>query len=276
MKCQQARELFPEYFLGHGTAESHAHLETCAACRTEAEALGSLWEKLGNIEEPPPSATLRTNFYAMLHGYRRGLENAKPPLHSQVGEWFAAWMMRPVFQGAMAVALLGIGIFAGHRLPTTSQTPPPKELTELRAEVHNMQQVVAVSLLQQQSASERLEGVSWSQRVNRPDPEVLTALLDVMKHDSSVNVRLAALDALRPLAQKAPYSDQVRSTLVQALGQQQVSPMVQISMIDFVVEAKERRAMDALKRMSADEKLNESVRQRAVWGLQKLNTGEPR
>jgi hypothetical protein len=275
MKCQQAKELFPEYFLGHGGPEIHAHLETCAVCRTEAQALGSLWEKLGNIEEPPPSAALRTNFYAMLQGYRRGLENAKPPLHSQVGEWFAGWMMRPVFQGAMAVALLGIGIYAGHHLPTR-QAPPPTELTELRAEVHNMQQVVAVSLLQQQSASERLEGVSWSQRVNRPDPEVLTALLDVMKHDSSVNVRLAALDALRPLAQKAPYSDRVRSTLIQALGQQQVSPMVQVSMIDFVVEAKERRAMDALKRMSADDKLNQVVRERAVWGLQKLNAGEPR
>ncbi len=60
-----------------------------------------------------------------------------------------------------------------------------------------MRQLVALSLMQQQNASDRLRGVNYTYRVEPDDPQVLSALLTTVNHDPSVNVRLAAVDALR-------------------------------------------------------------------------------
>ncbi len=60
-----------------------------------------------------------------------------------------------------------------------------------------MRQLVALSLLQQQNASDRLRGVNYAYRVEQSDPQVLSALLTTLDHDSNVNVRLAAVDAVR-------------------------------------------------------------------------------
>ena len=56
-----------------------------------------------------------------------------------------------------------------------------------------MRQLVTLSLLQQQSAGDRLQGVNWSYRVEQPDTAVLAALLTTVNHDPNVNVRLAAV-----------------------------------------------------------------------------------
>ena len=65
----------------------------------------------------------------------------------------------------------------------------------LRSEMLAMNRMVTLSLLQHQSASQRLRAVSLSHR-GTPDTEVVGALLDVINQDDSVNVRLAALDVL--------------------------------------------------------------------------------
>ena len=68
-------------------------------------------------------------------------------------------------------------------------------------------------MLQQQSASQRLEGVSWSTRLPEPDPKVMDALMHTVRFDNSVDVRLAALDALSRYADRP----EVRQELVDAL-----------------------------------------------------------
>ena len=128
-----------------------------------------------------------------------------------------------------------------------------------------MRQMVALSLMQQQSASERLKGVNWSYQLQQPDREVLTALLDTLMHDPNVNVRLAAIDALRQFGGQPV----VRSGVVEALGRQD-SPMVQVALIDLVVDLKEKESVDTLRKLIQNEKLNEAVRTRAQKGLQEL------
>jgi HEAT repeat protein len=170
---------------------------------------------------------------------------------------------RPALQAALAALLLGCGALLGYL--AAGKARDGEELISLRQEMHGMRQLVTLSLLQQQSASERLEGVSWSRRLERPDPEVQNALFDALRHDQSVNVRLAALEALRPLAAQEP----VRRQLMDSLSAQP-SPLVQISLIDLMVEIRERKAVEALRRISIDENANPTVRKRAGWGLQQL------
>jgi len=102
--------------------------------------------------------------------------------------------------------------------------------------------------------------------VSQPDPQVLSALLQVLDYDPNANVRLAAVDALQQ------FSDQsmVRQGLVQALTRQS-SPLVQIALIDLLVQIQEKRSVDTFKRMIADENLNDAVKQRAERALKQLS-----
>ena len=84
-------------------------------------------------------------------------------------------------------------------------------------------------------------------------------------HDPNVNVRLAAIDALRQFGGQPV----VRSGVVEALGRQD-SPMVQVALIDLVVDLKEKESVDTLRKLIQNEKLNEAVRTRAQKGLQEL------
>ncbi len=131
-----------------------------------------------------------------------------------------------------------------------------------------MRQLVVLSLLQQQSASERLRAVTWSVRSNRADPEILSALTDTLRFDPSADVRLAALDALRHFSGQP----RVRSELVDALRGQQ-SPLVQIGLIDLLVDLGEESALQRLKEFAQEQDLNPLVRQRAQAGIAQLTRG---
>jgi hypothetical protein len=230
-----------------------AHLAGCEACRIEAQRLGSLWRDLEQLPSPEPSTTMRERFYATLAAYRDGaaaVRNERPGLG-----W--AW------QVAAGLALMLAGAGAGYTLHS-SQTANA-EVAQLRGEVGNMRQLVALSLLQQQSASERLRGVSWTYRVEPSDTEVLSALLTAVNHDPNVNVRLAAVDALRPFAANQATRDAVMQSL-----RQQTAPIVQVALIDLLVDLKETEAAPELHRVATDSSTDVGVRQRAEWALERL------
>ena len=138
-------------------------------------------------------------------------------------------------------------------------------MTRLREEVRNTRQLVALSLMQQQSASERLKGVDYSYRIPQPDPKVLLALLHAVNYDQNVNVRLAALDALHSSA----ANDMVRHGLIESVDRQ-TSPLMQIALIDLLVDIREKAAAGELQALVKEAGLNPEVRERAEWALEKL------
>jgi HEAT repeat protein len=125
--------------------------------------------------------------------------------------------------------------------------------------------MVALSLMQQQSAGERLRGVSWAYRAESSDTEVLSALLAAVNNDPSVNVRMAAVESLHAFG----ASPVTRTAIVQAIPKQ-TTPLVQIALIDLLVDLKATEASTELKRLSADETIDTSVRERAKWALGRL------
>jgi hypothetical protein len=139
-------------------------------------------------------------------------------------------------------------------------------MAAMQTELTNLRQLVALSMLEQQSASQRLQGVNYSTQIDRADPEITGALLHALRFDSSVDVRLAALDALR----RYKEDPQVRTGLLNALQDQQ-SPLVQIALIDLFVDMRDSDAKDHLRRIEQDSKVNPAVRQRAQWGIQQLS-----
>jgi hypothetical protein len=267
MKCEQYRARLPEFWENALAVEDRAslelHLASCTACRAEADSLGSIWQGLGRIPDAEPSRDLRRRFYERLDAYQQGLlaskGAARPGLFERMHNWFP---MRPAYQAAFGVALLTAGFFAGYRVDNKRDDA---QISQLRTEVGNMRQLVTLSLLQQQNASERLKGVNWAYRVEQSDTEVLSALLYTVNHDPNVNVRLAAVDALHAFN----ASPVARKGLVQAIPRQE-SPLVQVALIDTLADLGDTQAAPALRTLAGDPKANEQVRERAEWALARL------
>lgn len=270
MTCQQANTALPDYLLGSLDEAVHselqAHINSCASCREEAAGLRVIWSKLGALPNAQPSETARARFYAMLEAYQQGLRqpHQAPRLREVVNGWLERWWPKqPAFQFAFAAMFLLVGLFIGQRFNATPRENG--ELVTLRSELHSMRELMTLTLLRQESSSERLQGVSWVQNMANPDNELLSALLHRLDYDPNINVRLAAVDALY-LFVNQPL---VRQGLMQSLSRQ-TSPLVQIALIDLIVEMREKQAAAALKQLLGNEKINADVKQRAEWGIQQL------
>ena len=274
MTCDEAKLLLPDYWSQSLSEQDElgfeTHIATCDACHAEAERLGALWKSLalipGSSGDFEPGTKLRGRFYDTLSAYRHGLESA--PRRSLRERILALWPRQPAWQMGVSFALLVIGVGVGFEARPGTAKPAPAantEIAELHSEVNSMRQMVAISLLQQQSASERLRGVSYAYRVQPSDTEVLSALLSTVNQDPNVNVRLAAVDALHAFG----ASPVMRTAVMQSI-QKQTTPLVQVSLIDLLVDLKENEAAPELKKLTSDDQIDAGVRQHAQWALGKL------
>ena len=270
MKCKHIKVKFPDFLIGEwediSKKEIQEHMSTCISCREELESLSEIWTKLGVLPQEQPSDSLRSRFYGMLDAYKQGLEQekVKPRVHKLRGGWLTHWWPRqPVFQVTFSLALLLVGLTAGYLLNLNGKKV--YEVASLRQEVQGMRQTLAVSLLEQSSPTERLRGVGLSYRMEKPNKKIIQSLLDILNNDSNVNVRLAAVDALY-LFHENPT---VKEGLIQSLSRQ-TSPLIQVSLIDLMVNMRERRSIESLKQLIQDEKLNPDVKNHAEQGIQLL------
>ena len=262
MNCEKVREHFASDLAGTlepaSAADFRSHLLECRACREEADQLHRTWTSLERIPDPDPGPEMRTRFYQMLDAYQQGRREAAAPR-----AWWNWWPRRPALQFALSAGLLCAGLVVGHLAAVREHANP--EISQLRGEIHTMRQLVTLSLLQQQSASDRLQGVNWSYRAEQSDTEVLSALLHTINQDQSVNVRLAAVDAMRNFAD----SPVARKGLVQSLTKQ-TSPLIQISIIDLLVELRERPAAPAMRFLLGSSGLDGNVKKRIELALQQI------
>lgn len=258
MTCEDVKPLFADYWNQSLSDDDElaleAHLSGCDACRKESERLRGLWQDLSSLPVEQPGPSLRPRFYESLAAYQRGAgDRLLPGAHR--------FVPHRIWQIAAGIALLVVGLGAGYGLWGNQN----RQVAQLREEVSNMHQLVALSLLQQQSASERLRGISYALRVEPNDSEVLGALFNTVSRDPNVNVRLAAVDALHPFAS----SQATRSGIVQALSTQD-APLVQVALIDLLVDLKIKQAEPELRQLMQNAAANAGVRQRAQWALENL------
>jgi hypothetical protein len=210
-----------------------------------------------------PESGAKARFQEMLAAYQAGMEAAQAPVRQDNVRQFPS---RTVWQGAIAAGLMLCGLLAGRYLSAGSGGGST-EMAQLRSQVENLNQMVALSMLQGQSPSARMRGVTYSEKIAQPDPQVLDALLQAVNHDSSVNVRLSAVDAL----QKFGGDPEVARAMVSSIPGQE-SPLVQIALVDMLVQLNARGVAPELAKLSQDSRLDEMVRQRLTWAFPKLET----
>lgn len=205
-------------------------------------------EQLLAIETPMPSAELDNRFYAMLS------KNKSSSVRGSFAwrELFSVQRLTPV---AIAVCTLIIGFFVGSyvRQPVTT-TPNTAELSQ---EIAELKEMVMLSLLEKESASERLRAVSLVQDMDDASTKVTKALLQTLNEDDNINVRLAALEALKPYA----ANSNVRAGIVRSIARQK-SPLLQIALAELMASIQEKSSVQELEKIIHDKNTPEDVKKR--------------
>ena len=270
MSCEKIQERFADYLTGdideEGLRAVRDHIAVCPDCRQELQDLTAVWAKLGVLPDEQPSGALRTRFYSMLEeakaeAARSERKAAGRGFLSAFGDWFT--FRRPSFAASFSAFLLLAGMAAGWFL--SGGRLAPGRLATLQREVEDMRQAAAVTLLRQPSAADRLQGISYTADVERPEAGTLEALINTLDNDPNPNVRLAAVEALY-LFRNRPG---VKDNLVRSLSTQ-TSPLVQVALIDLLVEIRDQKAAAALKALVERNELNPEVKKFAEDGLKKF------
>lgn len=263
MSCEEMRENLVRRMAGDlPETEERAlerHLAACAECRAEAVDLAELWQGLGELPQEAPTPRLRERFDAMLAAE---LENggAGPSLRplsfpAKGAPRTVARRHAPRFRRLLPLAAtLALGLGLGWLFFGRGGSDDVA-LQNLEKEVGELHELVALSLLQKSSVSDRLQGVAYGREYGAADPGVAAALLKALANDSNVNVRLAALEALRPVAARDDY----RGQLV-AVAARPDSPLVSLSVIDVLIEAGTPEARRDLEQLMSDPNLEPVVR----------------
>jgi hypothetical protein len=208
---------------------------------------------------------MRSRFLEVLEAYRAGLSSGLG--RPAEGLPHPRWLARAGWPAVLSLALLIVGLFLG-RYVAPPRGPSP-DVAQLQGELESLRQLVTLSLLQEQSPSSRLRGVTYSYQMARPDAQVEQALLYAVNHDSNVNVRLSAVDAIGKYA----ANPQIRSALADAVPVQD-SPLVQIALMDLLVELNDKEAAPALRKLAQDARADSEVRQHAAWAMQTMEVSQ--
>jgi hypothetical protein len=264
-KSSHVIESLSDYLLGTLSARKRSaverHLKTCVPCSAEFKSMTSLWEELGRIPDELPAPRIRERFYAELEAQKASRRQPAPP---EPGRRYPIrtllerfWPKQPALQVGIALACLLVGYIIGFRIDGVG-TGSGDDVAQLRAQVVTMQRLVMLSLMKTESASERIRGANWSERISRPDTEVYSALFEALNYDPVVNVRLAALDPLS----KYYNEPEVKKGLISSLLRQ-TSPLVQLAIIQVITTVHDADARTVLKELLKIKDLNKTVREQA-------------
>ena len=268
MSCERYREQIPECLAGRLPNDVRedliAHLEICSTCRADLAEIGVVWRGLDALPVVEPDPAAKARFMEVLEAYQTGMvQGQERAIKAGRPRWLGWWPAKPVWQSVIAATLLVAGFLGGRYLLQTRTVTP--EMAQLHSELEGLRQQVALSMMQNQSPASRIRGVNFGAQVAQPDRDVTQALLYAVNHDSNINVRLSAVDALEKLA----GNSEIQRALVDALPIQD-SPLVEIALIDVLVAANDRSAVPALQQLASKTQTDESVRQRAAAAAKKL------
>ena len=221
----------------------------------ELDQLREIYKRLDDVHVPTVGNKMTEDFYRMLETHKR--ERGDEPGH------FKHWILWLNGRGhqkyltriACGVFLLFVGWLVG--LSHTPDERYEERLDLMSSEIREMKGMMALALLNQSSASERMRAVHQIKTSGSVDERMIALLVDTLGHDSNANVRLVALEAL------AAHADipGAREGLIQSLDRQE-SPLVQLALTDVIVRLNEKQAVGHFRSILQKKDLNDVVRAR--------------
>jgi hypothetical protein len=254
MKREEKEELIIDFLEGNLSEERQQRFQELVASgaiqKEEVERLREVLQALDSLPLPEPGPGLHSRFSAMLSSRIEEEERARL---KQPFLWKA---LKELFTPArLAFALV---LFAGGFFSASLLSPQPKEndVEMLASELRQVKQMLFTALIAQPAAGDRLKAVNISSNMAEVDEMVTGALLNSLNNDPNVNVRLAAIEALRKHAAARP---EVREKLILSLNSQE-SPLVQIALAELMLALQDKNALPELRKLMENESTNELVK----------------
>ena len=219
-----------------------------------------LFDQLGAIPELQPSKRLRRIFYRRLSQ----VESAQDQRRAKRPGWLD-WLSQPLLP-ALATLIVGlfVGLLIGNQLGVS--TGNEGRIESLRAQVATLNANVALSLMQKQSAGERLRGVDAATTMINTNPRITQALLQRAANDSNRSVRSAAIGVLGP-----QLTDLAVAAEVQRLMLESNSPQVQLAFAELVMRWGDSKQLRALVEAAEDGRLLPDVQRYVIEKVQRMS-----
>ncbi|TQV85824.1 hypothetical protein [Aliikangiella coralliicola] len=205
---------------------------------SEISFMEALWQADNHQPVEQPSQQMDARFYQMLSQTQSELNSAKPPLEATTknkpDSTLSGWLTRlfnpqPLATMALLVMVFGLGYVTNN----TSPEPTPHVsavVSKLEQKIETLNTMVALNMLNDQSASGRLAGVSYSMS-NQANGKVTQTLLQLLNSDSSSAVRLAIVDTVSQRLNEEKLQNQLLDSITK-----QDSPIVQIALIQLLLK----------------------------------------
>ncbi|MDQ2657319.1 MAG: HEAT repeat domain-containing protein [Bacteroidota bacterium] len=245
MSHDEIRHLLDRFRAGDASAADRARIEQLLSEGVidleDIERLAELEAQVIRLADPSPSASLDKRFYEMLANERR--KN-----RASVWAGFFSWTdLAPKL--TLASFMLVVGLAIGNLIPSGDTTGAGHEqISLLTKQVSDLQEMMMLSLLEKGSATERLRAVGLTREMDEASKKVTSALIQTLNQDENVNVRLAALEALKPYA----ADNKVREELVRSIVKQE-SPLVQVSLAELMAALQEKSAVGEFEKIIGSE-----------------------
>jgi len=295
MTCESVTKQLPLLLYGELLFDEEEaieqHLESCAGCRAELNALKALHRLAGEAETEPPAG--------LLESCRAGLSRqvAADKLSHSAGWWGRFWSWRPVvvaWKPAGALALVALGFFAarlsgpaslpGSRMAGLSE-PVASRVRYVEPESSGRVQIVLEETRQRVLTGgleeEPIRKLLLAAATDREDPglrvesfdilkshsasaEVHSALLTALRGDPDPGVRLKALEGLKTFASET----ETRKAVAQALLTDD-NPSVRTMAIDLLIERNQQDMVGVLQQLLRREN-NDYIRERSTRALREM------
>ncbi|MDC6366262.1 MULTISPECIES: DUF2887 domain-containing protein [Flavobacteriaceae] len=263
MKSDKERitELIPDYLdnvLDDATKQMvEQYLAQHPDFRQEMEGYKSLFKAFDEDVKVPSDKLKRSFEEALEHEKRKTTKVVALPQKKEKSQW-----ANNLLKVAASIALLVASFQMGG---VFQQKKSNEDLAELQNESLQMKQTVMLSLMENQSASKRIQGVNYIEEFENPDEAIINALANRLLFDENDNVRLTATEALS----KFTASETVKKVFIEALEKEK-NPSIQIAIIQLLVQIQEKKAVAPMQKLLEQEDTQPFIKEQIKSALPKI------
>jgi hypothetical protein len=240
MRCQD----FQIHLLDHSQDSPHPHPVLAAAMTEhlsgcpECKEFKRLWQGLDELAQPEAPAGMSSRFRERL-ALELAIRKSQKPF---ISSW---WLPLSV----AAALLLSVGVILGFSLRSGNDRIDP-----------------ALASLRNGSVADRMEAIALVNTRTPGQGDIVSALIERVSHDPSLDVRLSAVEALYLFG-----TDPGLSHRIEVILPGQTRPEVQLALIDLLGALRQKRAAEALRRLMNEDQLPREARQRAEQRFSQMN-----
>jgi hypothetical protein len=242
MNCNEIKNMFLDYLDNNLDKEAklqiEKHLEHCKICSGELLQIRLLNERISNMKKFENPKYLFDTFMLKLEKEKNKLE-----------KWSFGINSRSLFRIAASILIFITGLLSGV-LVVTGYLEKTR-IKEMENEISKLKNTAVITMFNQHSTSDRIKALTYFDETEKISPDLLRSLENALLFDDNKD------------------NEQVMELLIKCLGSQD-EPMVQIAIIKFLVDNREKRAAESLQYLIKNDNTNIFVKQYADQGLHVL------